>query len=189
MEKIWKEWFQKPPPFRLICVSLPAENQPTPYQGSSWSNLLEKKTFHLPRWGKGWNWMNVMQFEEKSIDYGRGQQLGGVSILSISLISRHGMGLLEGTVRSRRRRITIAAANLQKISFEIKQRTACIHRSILNQWWWLGWKLRISGASGFLQVIRSSILFLENFPVRVKIFRLSLISGLHLTSAGIMVVP
>ena len=53
--------------------------------------------------------MNVMQFEEKSIDYGWGQQLGGVSILSISLISRHGMGLLEGTVRSRRRRITIAA--------------------------------------------------------------------------------
>ena len=113
MEKIWKEWFQKPPPFRLICVSLPAENQPTPYQGSSWSNLLEKKTFHFLRWGKGWNWMNVMQFEEKSIDYGRGQQLGGVSILSISLISRHGMGLLEGTVRSRRRRITIAA-NFQK---------------------------------------------------------------------------
>ena len=32
--------------------------------------------------------MNVMQFEEKSIDYGWGQQLGGVSILSISLISR-----------------------------------------------------------------------------------------------------
>ena len=57
--------------------------------------------------------MNVMQFEEKSIDYGWGQQLGGVSILSISLISRHGMGLLEGTVRSRRRRITIAAANFQ----------------------------------------------------------------------------
>ena len=58
--------------------------------------------------------MNVMHFEEKSIDYERGQQLGGVSILSISLISRHGMGLLEGTVRSRRRRITIAAANFQK---------------------------------------------------------------------------
>ena len=44
--------------------------------------------------------MNVMQFEEKSIDYGWGQQLGGVSILSISLISRHGMGLFEGTAEA-----------------------------------------------------------------------------------------
>ena len=58
--------------------------------------------------------MNVMQFEEKSIDYGWGQQLGGVSILSISLISRHGMGLLEGTVRSRRRRRITIAADFQK---------------------------------------------------------------------------
>ena len=48
--------------------------------------------------------MNVMQFEEKSIDYGWGQQLGGVSILSISLISRHGMGLPEGTVERQQKK-------------------------------------------------------------------------------------